>query len=159
MTIKEAVANYINESGHVGFGGFSLCRNAMAISHEIIRQKIDKLHISSVNPSYSVDILIGAGLVESVESGCLNMERLGLPRNFCRAVEQGRIKSEDYDHLSMTLRYLAGAMGLSFIPTKAGLGSDIMRLQVLPRKKVAESNCPFSGESICCFRPVHRMSP
>jgi acyl CoA:acetate/3-ketoacid CoA transferase alpha subunit len=66
-------------------------------------------------------------------------------------VEQGQVKSEDYDHLSMMLRYLAGAMGLSFIPTKAGLGSDIMRLQVLPRKKVAESNCSFTGEKYLLF--------
>ncbi|MDF1590392.1 MAG: hypothetical protein P1P89_02660 [Desulfobacterales bacterium] len=151
ITVKAVVATYIKEGCHIGFGGFSLCRNAMAISHEIIRRKIGRLHISSVNPSYSVDILIGAGLVQSVESGCLNMERLGLPRNFCRAVEQGQVKSEDYDHLSMTLRYLAGAMGMSFIPTKAGLGSDIMRLQVLPRKKVAETNCPFSGEKYLLF--------
>lgn len=151
MSITEAVAAYITEGCHVGFGGFSLCRNAMAISHEIIRRKIGRLHISSVNPSYSVDILIGAGLVQSVESGCLNMERLGLPRNFCRAVEQGRVKSEDYDHLSMTLRYLAGAMGMSFIPSKTALGSDIMRLQALPRKKVAESTCPFTGEKYLLF--------
>jgi acyl CoA:acetate/3-ketoacid CoA transferase alpha subunit/acyl CoA:acetate/3-ketoacid CoA transferase beta subunit len=145
-TIKEAVTSYIKEGCHIGFGGFSPCRNAMAISHEIIRQKIGNLHISSVNPAYSVDILIGAGLVKSVESGCLNMERLGLPRNFCRAVEQGQVKSEDYEHLGMTLRYLAGAMGMSFIPTKSALGSDIALLQVLPRKKLAEGHCPFTGE-------------
>jgi acyl CoA:acetate/3-ketoacid CoA transferase alpha subunit/acyl CoA:acetate/3-ketoacid CoA transferase beta subunit len=145
-TIKDAVSKHIRDGCHIGFGGFSLCRNAMAVSHEIIRQKIGNLHVSSQNPSYSVDILIGAGLVGVVESGCLNMERLGLPRNFCRAVEQGLIKSEDYDHLSMTLRYLAGAMGLSFIPSKAALGSDIMRYQVLPQKKLVEGNCPFTGE-------------
>ena len=145
-TIKDAVSRYITEGCHLAFGGFSLCRNAMAISHEILRQKIGNLHISSQNPAYSVDILIGGGLVKVVESGCLNMERLGLPRNFCRAVEQGLIKSEDYDHLSMTLRYLAGAMGISFIPSKAGLGSDIMHYQVLEQKKLVEGDCPFTGE-------------
>ncbi len=145
-SIKEAVATYIKEGCHIGFGGFSPCRNAMAISHEIIRQEIGNLHISSVNPAYSVDMLIGAGLVQSVESGCLNMERMGLPRNFCRAVEQGRIKSEDYEHLGMTLRYLAGAMGMSFIPTKSALGSDIARFQVLPQTKLVEGNCPFTGD-------------
>jgi acyl CoA:acetate/3-ketoacid CoA transferase alpha subunit/acyl CoA:acetate/3-ketoacid CoA transferase beta subunit len=145
-TIKEAVETHITAGCHIGFGGFSPCRNAMAISHEIIRQKIGNLHISSVNPAYSVDILIGAGLVTSVESGCLNMERLGLPRNFCRAVEQGRLLSEDYEHLGMTLRYLAGAMGMSFIPTKSALGSDIARLQVLPSTKLVETTCPFTGD-------------
>ncbi len=146
MTGSEAVSRFIKPGMHVGFGGFSLCRNAMSISHEIIRQGIGELHASSVNPAYGLDILIGAGLVKVVESGCLNMERLGLPRNFCRAVESGQLKSEDYEHLGMTLRYLAGALGLSFIPTKAGLGSDIAVYQALDTKKLEIGNCPFTGE-------------
>ena len=104
MTTRDAVTRFIKPGMHVGFGGFSLCRNAMSVSHEIIRQGIGNLHVSSVNPAYGVDILIGAGLVRSVESGCLNMERLGLPRNFCRAVESGSLKSEDFEHLGMTMR-------------------------------------------------------
>jgi len=146
MPLKEAVASYITEGCHIGFGGFSLCRNAMAVSHEIIRQGIGNLHISSVNPAFAVDILIGAGLVSVVESGCLNMERIGLPRNFCRALEQGQIKSEDYEHLGMTLRYLAGSLGLTFIPTRSSLGSDITKLKMMPNKKLDEGTCPFTGK-------------
>ena len=147
MKTGEAVARFIKPGMHIGFGGFSLCRNAMSVSHEIIRQGIGNLHVSSVNPAYGVDILIGAGLVTSVESGCLNMERLGLPRNFCRAVESGSLKSEDFEHLGMTMRYLAGALGISFIPTKAELGSDIVVHQALDAKKVQIGPCPFTGET------------
>ena len=147
MTTREAVTRFIKPGMHIGFGGFSLCRNAMSVSHEIIRQGIGNLHVSSVNPAYGVDILIGAGLVRSVESGCLNMERLGLPRNFCRAVESGSLKSEDFEHLGMTMRYLAGALGISFIPTKAELGSDIVVHQALEAKKVHIGPCPFTGET------------
>ena len=147
MKTREAVARFIKPGMHIGFGGFSLCRNAMSVSHEIIRQGIGNLHVSSVNPAYGVDILIGAGLVKSVESGCLNMERLGLPRNFCRAVESGSLKSEDFEHLGMTMRYLAGALGISFIPTKAELGSDIVAHQALEAKKVHIGPCPFTGET------------
>jgi acyl CoA:acetate/3-ketoacid CoA transferase alpha subunit/acyl CoA:acetate/3-ketoacid CoA transferase beta subunit len=147
MTTRDAVTRFIKPGMHIGFGGFSLCRNAMSVSHEIIRQGIGNLHVSSVNPAYGVDILIGAGLVKSVESGCLNMERLGLPRNFCRAVESGSLKSEDFEHLGMTMRYLAGALGISFIPTKAELGSDIVVHQALEAKKVHIGPCPFTGET------------
>ena len=147
MKTREAVTRFIKPGMHIAFGGFSLCRNAMSVSHEIIRQGIGSLHVSSVNPAYGVDILIGAGLVTSVESGCLNMERLGLPRNFCRAVESGSLKSEDFEHLGMTMRYLAGALGISFIPTKAELGSDIVVHQALDAKKVHIAPCPFTGET------------
>lgn len=146
MTAAEAVARFIKNGSHIGFGGFSLCRNAMSISHEIIRQGLSNLHISSVNPAYGVDILVGAGLVSYIESGCLNMERLGLPRNFCRAVEQGKVISEDYEHLGMTMRYLAGSLGISFIPTKAEIGSDIANKSSSQNMKLTHGNCPFTGE-------------
>lgn len=155
MSVSEAVDRYIADGMHIGFGGFSLCRNSMAISHEIIRKGIRNLRISSVNPAYGVDILIGAGLVESVESGCLNMERLGLPRNFCRAVEEGSIKSEDYEHGAMTLRYLAGALGLPFIPAKSLLGSDMLKYQALDKKKFEYSTCPFSAEKVVLLPPCN----
>jgi acyl CoA:acetate/3-ketoacid CoA transferase alpha subunit/acyl CoA:acetate/3-ketoacid CoA transferase beta subunit len=147
LSTREAVSRHVKRGMHIAFGGFSLCRNAMSVSHEIIRQRIGELHVSSVNPAYGVDILIGAGLVTSVESGCLNMERLGLPRNFCRAVESGSLKSEDYEHLGMTLRYLAGSLGISFIPTKAELGSDIVAHQALEGHKLQIGPCPFTGET------------
>ena len=146
MTAAQAVSRFISHGSHIGFGGFSLCRNAMSISHEIIRQGISDLHISSVNPAYGVDVLVGAGLVSYIESGCLNMERLGLPRNFCRAVEKGIVKSEDYEHLGMTMRYLAGSLGISFIPTKAGIGSDIANKSSSSNMKLTHGNCPFTGE-------------
>ena len=148
MHVSEAVRTFIRPGIHLGIGGFSSCRNAMVVSHEIIRQKIGRLHISSVNPAFGVDILIGAGLVAVVESGCLNMERLGLPRNFCRAVEEGRIKSEDYEHLGMTMRYLAGALGIPFIPVKSALGSDIVTHWTVSEKKLILGACPFTDEKV-----------
>lgn len=153
MSVSEAVDRYISDGAHIGYGGFSLCRNAMVVSHQIIRRGIKGLRISSVNPAYGVDILIGAGLVDSVESGCLNMERLGLPRNFCRAVEECRIKSEDYEHGAMTMRYLAGAMGLPFIPTKSLLGSDILTYQALENAKYHYGSSPFTGEKVVLLPP------
>lgn len=148
MTVAEATKEFISPGIHLAFGGFSLCRNAMAISHEIVRNNIGNLKISSVNPSYSVDLLIGAGLVSVVESGCLNMERLGLPKNFCRAVQDKTLKSEDYEHGAMTFRYLAGALGMPFIPTKSMLGSDLLSYQVTDAKKFELMDCPFTQTKV-----------
>ena len=148
MTMKEAVSRYVHPGMHLGYGGFSLCRSPMAFSHEVIRQGIGDLHISSVNPSYSVDILIGAGLVKSIESGCVNMERLGLPKNFCRSVQEGRILSEDYEHGAMTFRYLAGSLGFPFIPMSSMLGSDMLQYQALKAKKFEMMNCPFTNQKV-----------
>ena len=44
MTTREAVSRFVKPGIHIGFGGFSLCRNAMNVSHEIIR-KSDRSHV------------------------------------------------------------------------------------------------------------------
>ena len=80
------------------------------------------------------------------------MERLGLPKNFCRAVEQGTIGSEDYEHGAMTFRYLAGSLGLPFIPTKSILGSDILTYQVAEKKCVLGAS-PFDDEKVVLLPP------
>ena len=45
---------------------------------------------------------------------------------FRKAIEDGSIKVEDYSNYQMTLRFLAGAMGVPFLPTTSTLGTDII---------------------------------
>ena len=45
---------------------------------------------------------------------------------FRKAVETNRILFEDYSNYQMTLRFLAGAMGVPFLPTRSSLGTDIV---------------------------------
>jgi hypothetical protein len=37
------------------------------------------------------------------------------------------LECEDYSNFQMSLRFLAGSLGIPFIPTKSGLGTDILR--------------------------------
>jgi glutaconate CoA-transferase, subunit A len=55
----------------------------------------------------------------------------------------------DWTSLSLCFRYLAGALGLSFIPIKSLLASEILdRLEKGGAKnEVARMTCPFTGES------------
>lgn len=41
-------------------------------------------------------------------------------------MQSGEIEMEDFSHLGMVSRFLAGEMGLPFMPTKSLLGSDIL---------------------------------
>jgi len=45
---------------------------------------------------------------------------------FKKAVQEGTIAVEDYSNFQMTLRFLAGALGVPFLPTRSGMGSDIL---------------------------------
>ena len=126
MTLKEAVARFVRSGCSVGLGGQNIGRCAMAAMHEIVRQGHRDLTIYGCNLSISMDLLVGAGLVRRCESGTGNLERFGTTFSWRRGIEQGTLEVEDYSHLSMVSRFLAGEMGLPFMPVKSLLGSDIL---------------------------------
>ncbi|MBI4338560.1 MAG: CoA transferase subunit A [Chloroflexi bacterium] len=126
MTAREAVARFVAPGCVLGMGGQNVGRIPMALTHEILRQGIGGLTILGCNLSIAMDLLVGAGLVRRTESGTGNLERFGTTFQWRRAIEAGVLQHRDYSHLAMVSRFLAGEMGLPFMPTKSLLGSDIL---------------------------------
>lgn len=125
--IKEAVSQFLFEGAHISIGGFTVNRNPMAAVHEIIRSKVKGLHMYVCSNGQGVDELIGAGCVSSIEIAyCANGRFAPTCVRFRKAVEQGAIDIEDYTNYQMTLRFLAGAMGMPFLPCRSSLGTDII---------------------------------
>lgn len=150
MTAQEAVEKFVFDGSLVGLGGQNVGRCAMAISHEIIRQGKKDLILCGCNQSISMDILVGAGLVKRVEAGTGNLEYFGTTFCWRRAIEEGSIEMEDYSHLGMVSRFLAGEMGLPFMPTKSMLGSDMLNYQAesTGKKHVIIENPWNPGENV-----------
>ena len=71
------------------------------------------------------DLLVGAGLVKRLIYGGGSVERFGPIQRVNQAYEQGRVVAEYYSSLAICFRYLAGALGLPFMPIKSMLGSDL----------------------------------
>lgn len=128
IPLSNAISDYVTPGCHVSIGGFTINRNPMAAVHEIIRQKINKLHLYAHSNGQGVDELIGAGCVTRLEIAYAGN---GLFSSTCirfkKAVQNGDLAVEDYSNFQMTLRFMAGAMGVPFLPTRSGLGSDIIR--------------------------------
>ncbi len=137
MTAREAVARYVFDGATIGMGGQSIGRNSMALAHEIIRQGIGNLTLVGCNLALSMDLLVGAGLVKRTESGTGNLERYGATLRWRRAIEAGALEVGDYSHLGMASRFLAGALGVPFMPSKSLLGTDILN------KRGADDEKPF----------------
>jgi glutaconate CoA-transferase subunit A len=57
---------------------------------------------------------------------------------------------EEYSHFGLSLALLAGEMGISFIPTKSLLGSDIER----HNEHIKRIQCPFSGEELAVIKAI-----
>ena len=126
MSLRQAVDRFVSDGAMVGLGGQNIGRCAMAAVHEIVRQGKRDLTLVGCNLSISMDILVGAGLVRRCEGGSGNLERFGSTFCWRRGVQNGEIEMEDFSHLGMVSRFLAGEMGLPFMPTKSLLGSDIL---------------------------------
>jgi len=138
MTAQEAVERFVFDGAVLGMGGQNVGRCSMAVSHEIVRQGKKDLTLCGCNQSISMDILVGAGLVKRCEAGTGNLERWGTTFSWRRAIQDGKMEMEDYSHLSMVSRFLAGEMGLPFMPIKSLLGSDMLKNQARSTEKKFE---------------------
>ncbi len=155
MGLPEAIERFVKNGSHVSIGGFTVSRNPMAAVYEIIRQKIRNLHLYAHSNGQGVDELIGGGCVSKLEIAYGGSGRFAPTCvRFRKAVERGDIVVEDYTNYQMTLRFLAGAMGIPFLPTRSSLGTDIVKLwgfdetmrtadEKIPDKKLVELENPF----------------
>src|SRR3989304_4432153 len=126
VTLKEAAA-LVPDDAVVALGGFAIARNAIAFVNELIRQGRRGLTVTQTIVGRETDLLVGAGCVERLVYGGGSLDRFGQVACIGRAVESGAIRWESYSTLTMTLRYLAGSLGIPFIPTKSLLQSDVLR--------------------------------
>jgi acyl CoA:acetate/3-ketoacid CoA transferase alpha subunit len=127
----------------------------MAFAHEVIRQGTKKLTVSQCVGGMDADILVGGGAVERIIYGGGSRGRSG--QHFClsRGIEQGILITEELSSLSMTFRYLAGSLGLPFIPIRSLNGSDILKqLQTITPTPVSTLQDPFTGEDWLVIKPL-----
>jgi glutaconate CoA-transferase subunit A len=161
MGLSQAVARFVPDGAHISIGGFTCNRNPMAAVYEIIRQRRRGLHLYAHSNGQGVDELVGAGCLARLEIAYAGTGRFAPTCiRFRRAVESGALPVEDYSNYQMTLRFLAGAMGVPFLPTRSGLGTDIaarwgfapeMRRADprLPDQKLVVLENPFGGWAAC----------
>src|SRR5512139_1451969 len=153
-TLSEAVAS-VPSGSHVSLSGFATARCVMAFAHEVIRQGTRKLTVSQCVGAMDADILVGAGVVDRIVYGGGSRGRSGQHSCLNRGIEQGTLMTEELSSLSMTFRYLAGSLGLPFIPIRSLNGSDILdRLQQFTPPVVSRLNDPFTGDEWLVLKPL-----
>jgi glutaconate CoA-transferase, subunit A len=128
VSIEKAIQTHVWNGCHLSIGGFTVSRNPMAAVHEIIRQGVKNLHVYAHSNGQGLDELIGANCVSRLEIAYSGNGRFA-PTCFCfkRHVIENKILVEDYTNFQMALRFLAGSMGVPFLPTYSSLGTDIIK--------------------------------
>jgi acyl CoA:acetate/3-ketoacid CoA transferase alpha subunit len=84
----------------------------------------------------------------------LMFEGLGRCRAISRAVEEGEVEVDDHSHLALSLRLLAGAWGVPFLPVRSMGGTDLAALQTGVRPKYARVGSPFGDDEVGAVSPL-----
>ncbi|MFH1079804.1 MAG: CoA-transferase [Pseudomonadota bacterium] len=157
MPLSDAIREYVKEGSHISIGGFTLNRNPMAAVYEIVRQGIGNLHLYAHSNGQGADELIGGGCVSRLDIAYGgNGKYAATCIRFRKAVQEGTIQIEDYSNFQMCLRFMAGAMGMPFLPTVSSLGTDLVNVwgfsederardPKMPDKKLVVMDNPFGG--------------
>ena len=155
MSAEEAVRRFVKDGDMIALGGFTVNRNVMVIAREIIRQERRELHLVMHSHGQAMDILVGAGVVSRLELAYGGTGRFAPTCiRFRKAVQSGHVQVEDYSNFQMSLRFLAGALNLPFIPSCSGFESDVLNQQGfgpevrgrgrIPSHKAIITDNPFS---------------
>jgi glutaconate CoA-transferase, subunit A len=126
MTIDEAVAQ-ISDGMTVGIGGWGSRRKPMALVRAIARSDLRELTVVSYGGP-DVGLLVAAGKVKRVVCGFVTLDSIPLEPHFRRARREGIIQLTELDEGMFRAGLQAAAQRLPFLPIRAGLASDVLRV-------------------------------
>ena len=143
MSLEEA-ASLVNDGDHVAIGGCTLSRTPFAMIWALIRARRKNLKVSRSIVSTEGDLLFGSGAANHIITSWFSQGIVwGVSKVMRHYTEKKLAQFEEWSHMSMGLRYRAGAMGVPFVATRAMIGSDVGRRV---EDQVKPMTCPFTGE-------------
>lgn len=126
MTAADVVAGLRPEMT-IGIGGWGSRRKPMALVRAICRSELTGLTIVSYGGP-DVGLLLAAGKVRKLVYGFVSLDSIPLEPHFRAARQSGAIEVAEYDEGMLQWGLYAAACRLPFLPTRAGLGSDVLRV-------------------------------
>ncbi len=126
MTEEEVVAQL--ESGMtIGIGGWGSRRKPMSLVAAIARSGLRDLTIVSYGGP-DLGLLCATGKVKRAIYGFVSLDTIPLEPHFRAARQKGAIEASEIDEGMLQWGLYAAALRLPFLPTRAGLGSDVMKV-------------------------------
>jgi glutaconate CoA-transferase subunit A len=118
----------------------------MAMIWALIRARRKDLTISRSIASTESDLLLAAGVTRHIITSWFSQGLIwGVSKVMRHHTENRLARFEEWSHLSMGLRYRAGAMGIPFMPSRSMMGSDVSQQLGADFKTL---DCPFTGEKV-----------
>ncbi len=144
-TLSEVVAE-LSSGMTIGIGGWGSRRKPMAVIREILRSDLRDLTIVAYGGP-DVGLLCRSGQAAHVVSGFVSLDSIPLEPHYRAARQAGTIAATELDEGMFLLGLQAAAWRLPFLPTRAGLGSDVPRMMPQLRTVTSPYPEPASGEA------------
>ena len=127
LTEDEAVAQL--ESGMtIGIGGWASRRKPMSLVRALLRSPITDLTIVSYGGP-DVGLLCAAGKIRKLVYGFVSLDSIPLEPHFRAARQNGTLaEAVELDEGMLQWGLYAASLRLPFLPTRSGVGSDVMTI-------------------------------
>jgi len=140
MSAAQAVA-HIKDGMTVGIGGWGPRRKPMALVRELLRSPAKDLTVVAYGGA-DVGMLCAAGKVKKLIFAFVTLDFIPLEPYFRQARQSGALEVMEIDEGHFLLGLKAAAMRVPFVPTRIGLGTDVLKHN--PGLKLVDS--PYDGK-------------
>jgi len=137
---EDEVAAELRDGMTVGIGGWGSRRKPMSLVRAIARTPVEDLTLVSYGGP-DVGLLCRLGKVKRVVFAFVSLDTIPLEPHFRTARQAGAVETRELDEGMFLLGLQAAAWRVPFLPTRAGLGSDVFRLY--PELRTVQS--PYRG--------------
>jgi glutaconate CoA-transferase, subunit A len=138
----DGVAGELRDGMTIGIGGWGSRRKPMALVRAILRSSLrDLTVVSYAGPD--VGLLIASGQAKRIVTGFASLDSIALEPHFRNGRQRGEVELTELDEGMLHWGLLAAAHRLPFLPIRAGLGSDVMRVN--PDLRTIRSPYPDTG--------------
>jgi glutaconate CoA-transferase, subunit A len=123
----DEVIGELHDGMTIGIGGWGSRRKPMALVRAILRSPLrDLTVVSYAGPD--VGLLIASGQAKRIVTGFASLDSIALEPHFRNGRQRGTVELTELDEGMLHWGLLAAAHRLPFLPIRAGLGSDVMRV-------------------------------
>ena len=150
MTEAEAVSQ-LSSGMTIGIGGWSSRRKPISLVKEILRSDLKDLTVVAFGGP-EIGLLCAAGKVKKAVFGYVTMDGIPLDPHFRKARQNAEIEVAEYDEGMVYLGLYAASIRMPFLPTRVGLGSDVMT----HNPDLLTVKDPYgSGQEFLAMPPIH----
>ena len=142
MTPEEVVGR-LRSGMTIAIGGWASRRKPMALVRAIARSDLRDLTIVT-HGGPDLGLLCAAGKVRRAAYAFVSLDSIPLEPHFRAARQSGAIEDEPYDEGLFHLALQAAAWRIPFLPSRVGLGSDLLR----DNPKLATFTSPVGGDDL-----------